>query len=310
MIFPIEKALALPFAITVATFLEKEDLLALKEIAQNVQKLVKNIFHKLAASWGEPKKLFCFARAFLCFEKKKFARFYGVFSLKEVQCHHYRQIALAMELKIAKEGFGDKRYLKRKVLVKNEAPPIVYQKMDGELIEQKMILNLTYRALFYLPGILSQIKIRNLSCMCNYLTEIPPHFGKMESLRLLNLSGNYLHSLPQSFGKLRISHLDLDENFFEEVPIEIAGISTLKTLSMNRNRVETFPCFLTKLKNLKKLSLEENHIKHIEAFKRPKNLQIFLKKNPIRLSAGKEPFLTDLEKPKEEKNPKKSEKNL
>ena len=91
------------------------------------------------------------------------------------------------------------------------------------------------------------------------LTELPSSLSQLVFLRELEASHNALTSLPPSGLEqlTNLTHLELEDNSFVGVPIEITSILSLRHLNLLENaEIRTIPSSLHKLRKLKTLLIE------------------------------------------------------
>ncbi len=110
-------------------------------------------------------------------------------------------------------------------------------------------------------GDLTQLKYLDLS-LCE-ISHIPETIGNLKSLEILNLSRNKLNKIPQSINNLpNLKELHLDDNQLEVLP-NLLNLTSLNFLSLSHNNLSIFPLFILDLINLEQLFLGYNKINKI-----------------------------------------------
>ena len=113
-------------------------------------------------------------------------------------------------------------------------------------------------------GMANLKKLRILHLNKNSFRELPPEIVELDSLRELDLHGNKLSSLPagmknlKKLRKLSLGNPFLGGNEFKVLPLEITEIESLVELVLSRNSITELPPEMKKLKNLKKLWVNQD----------------------------------------------------
>ncbi|XP_067000471.1 leucine-rich repeat-containing protein 57 [Anabrus simplex] len=94
------------------------------------------------------------------------------------------------------------------------------------------------------------------------LTEFPASFKQFQPiLRTLDISENKFSSLPIDIGSFKLlKHLNVNRNRLSSIPEEIGNLNKLESLSLCTNRLTALPESLSQLSHLKQVYLSENQI--------------------------------------------------
>lgn len=107
-------------------------------------------------------------------------------------------------------------------------------------------------------------KLRVLHLNKNSFAVLPPEIAELDSLRELDLHGNKLSSLPpgiknlKKLRKLSLGNPFFGGNEFRTLPLEITEIESLEELVLSRNSIAALPPEMKKLRNLKKLWVNQD----------------------------------------------------
>ncbi len=96
------------------------------------------------------------------------------------------------------------------------------------------------------------------------IAETEPKGAKID-LSYLELTSDDLKQLMPAIIALEPSELDLRNNYIEEIPAEMAQLTSLEVLNLNNNRLSTLPDNFGELKSLLKLELNENEFEELPA---------------------------------------------
>lgn len=81
------------------------------------------------------------------------------------------------------------------------------------------------------------------------LKELPPKFGRLNSVTSLVLHANKLQTLPVEIGEMtKLKHLDVSSNLLSNVPEEISKLSQLSYLNVSMNDLTALPSFRNNVK--------------------------------------------------------------
>jgi Leucine-rich repeat (LRR) protein len=151
------------------------------------------------------------------------------------------------------------------VMNKNEKPISLPPEIG--ILTNLRILNLSINKLLKVEIPYEVINLKSLQELClanNHLTVISPNIANLINLTELDLSYNKLAKVPLEITKLKkLSKLDLSSNLIQEIPDEINNLTNLLTLEIDTNQLTTFPAIITQLINLNNLSIAGNQIKDI-----------------------------------------------
>ncbi len=102
-------------------------------------------------------------------------------------------------------------------------------------------------------------RLESLRINGNQLSHLNPTVSRMARLQFLDASTNLLESLPAGLSKLqRLRYLDISRNELDVLPNFITEMFALEELHASRNPIREIPEHLEGLRNLKKLSLDNN----------------------------------------------------
>ncbi|KAJ1525249.1 hypothetical protein ONE63_010074 [Megalurothrips usitatus] len=92
------------------------------------------------------------------------------------------------------------------------------------------------------------------------LKEVPKFSSESNCLQFLYLQGNLLQKLPHNFFRNLpfLRHLDLRHNELLEIPVSVAGHSSLEVLLLQDNQLSLLPCELGQVPRLRKLQFSGN----------------------------------------------------
>ena len=111
-------------------------------------------------------------------------------------------------------------------------------------------------------------KLERLQCSKNALISLPGSIGALTSLKLLNCSGNKIMALPTELGQaVSLEEIDASDNYLK-VGCHGRG-TTPESRSGNdvvlhaQPHLQDLPPSLGKLKKLRSLNLDKNHVAHM-----------------------------------------------
>ena len=95
------------------------------------------------------------------------------------------------------------------------------------------------------------------------LNDFPPGFLQLEgNLRTLDLSDNKFITLPIEISRfIHLKHLNVNKNKLNKIPDCVGALTKLETFSMCHNSLSQLPRTITNLINLKHVYLSDNHFK-------------------------------------------------
>ena len=105
------------------------------------------------------------------------------------------------------------------------------------------------------------LEICNLDLSRMSLTEIPQEVYTLKNLETLNLEYNFLESIPDEVAQLSfLKDLNLSNNNLTAFPEIILSLSNLNIIKLNTNEIPLIPVSIVDLSNLKELHLSYNRL--------------------------------------------------
>lgn len=107
-------------------------------------------------------------------------------------------------------------------------------------------------------------EIEKLNAANNPLIHIPLDFIQLcTNLRSINFARNGCLKFPVNFLEARgLTHLNMEGNFLDELPVLFGGLVHLENVRLNLNQLYCLPKQLAKLTNLTSLNLSSNYFQH------------------------------------------------
>ncbi|KAL1517722.1 hypothetical protein ABEB36_001453 [Hypothenemus hampei] len=186
-----------------------------------------------------------------------------------------------------------------------------------EHLSSLVSLNISHNPIGFLPECISNLENLNyLWCNCCGLTTIPKQIGNLkklatfgarnnkivtipdtitncEELCWLSLEGNQLNELPSFCNLKNLHHLNLNDNYFFQIPSSLCRIKTLNYLHLQNNRITSLnKKYIDKMAKVK-INLLNNPIENAYEFIKHKNVMLSNKSLKQEGNNNQEEYSTD-----------------
>ena len=148
----------------------------------------------------------------------------------------------------------------------NQIEVVCHDDKINWILPQLEVIDFSHNQLTVLPDNLGSLQsLKTFNAGSNKIEELKNSFtNSTHKLEVLNLSNNKLHLLPNGFSRTWATSLqvvNLKENFFHEIPIEVCQLIHLNTLLISHNHIKLFPPVRAwETQTLQKIDLSHNKL--------------------------------------------------